>query len=109
MGVPSPPPLPFPKLFSRSSCGRIFPLYSRVMRGGLFTYLCAKWAKSVLSAGYSPDLLTEPVSVIGSKALVMRYSSERRISAVSQVHPDAEGTEIEPLSCDNHRSNQDCK
>ena len=34
---PSPPPLAFAKAFSRFGCGRIFPLFSRVMRVGLST------------------------------------------------------------------------
>ncbi len=32
MSVPSPPPLAPAKAFSRSGCGQIFPLFSRVMR-----------------------------------------------------------------------------
>ena len=37
MSGPSPPPLALAKAFSRSGCGRIFPLFSRVMRVGLST------------------------------------------------------------------------
>jgi hypothetical protein len=39
--VASPPPLAPAKAFSRSGCGRIFSLYSRVMREGLSTGPCA--------------------------------------------------------------------
>ena len=35
--IPLPPPLPLAKAFSPSGCGRIFSLYSRVMREGLST------------------------------------------------------------------------
>jgi hypothetical protein len=44
----SPPPLAPAKAFSRSGYGRIFPLFSRVMRDGLFTGPGAKSAQSVL-------------------------------------------------------------
>ena len=46
--VPSPPPLAVVKAFSRSGCGRIFPLFSRVMREGLNTGMGARSAESVL-------------------------------------------------------------
>ncbi len=46
------------KRFSRSDCGRIFPLYSRVMREGLFTNLRAKKPKSALSL----PVFSEPVA-----------------------------------------------
>lgn len=39
------PPLAPAKAFSRSGCGRIFPLFSRVMRVGLLT-VCAIRVKS---------------------------------------------------------------
>src|SRR6056297_637223 len=35
--LPPPPPLALAKAFSRSGCGRIFPLFARVMRVGLST------------------------------------------------------------------------
>ena len=44
--VPSSPPLAPAKAFSRSGGGRIFPLFSRVMREGLSTGLCARWPGS---------------------------------------------------------------
>ena len=47
--IPHCPPLAPAKAFSRSGCGRIFPLFSRVMRVGLSTGLCARWPGSVLS------------------------------------------------------------
>ena len=47
--APFPPPLAFAKAFSRSSCGRIFSLFSRVMREGLSTGPCAKRGESGLS------------------------------------------------------------
>jgi hypothetical protein len=37
------------KAFSRSGCGRIFPLFSRVMREGLSTGSDARWPESGLS------------------------------------------------------------
>ena len=43
-----PPPLALEKLFSISVSGRIFSLYSRVVREGLFIDPGAKRAKSVL-------------------------------------------------------------
>ena len=46
---PSPPPLASAKAFSRSGCGRIFPLFSRVMRTGLLTCPGARRDASVLS------------------------------------------------------------
>ena len=48
-GVPFPPPLTPAKAFSRSGSGRIFPLYSRVMREGLSTAPAAKRPGSGLS------------------------------------------------------------
>jgi len=47
--VPSAPPLALAKAFSRSGCGWIFPLFSRVMRAGLSTGSGAKWPESGLS------------------------------------------------------------
>ena len=49
MSGPSPPPLALAKAFSRSGCGRIFPLFSRVMREGLSTGAAAKSPGSGLS------------------------------------------------------------
>ena len=46
---PSPPPLAPAKAFSRSGCGRIFLLFSRVMRDGLSTGPCAGGHGSGLS------------------------------------------------------------
>ena len=40
--VAFPPPLALAKAFSRSGCGRIFSLFSRVMREGLSTGPCAR-------------------------------------------------------------------
>jgi len=58
MPVPFPPPLAPAKAFSAQGPGAKKPLYSRVMRGGLFTggRLCR--AKSVSDARYSLNLLT---------------------------------------------------
>ena len=47
--IPPPPPLAPAKAFSRSGCGRIFPLFSRVMREGLSTGPGGKWPGSGLS------------------------------------------------------------
>ncbi len=47
--IPLAPPLALAKAFSRSGCGRIFPLFSRVMREGLSTGPCARRPESVLS------------------------------------------------------------
>jgi len=47
-GLPA-PPLALAKAFSRSGSGRVFSLFSRVMRVGLSTGLCAMKAGSVLS------------------------------------------------------------
>ena len=46
--VPVPPPPALAKAFSRSGCGRIFPLFSRVMREGLSTSPSAVRPVSVL-------------------------------------------------------------
>src|SRR5690606_10379210 len=43
------PPLAPAKAFSRSGCGRIFSLFSRVMRVGLSTAPAARWPRSGLS------------------------------------------------------------
>lgn len=47
--IPPPPPLALTKAFSRSGCGRIFPLFSEVMRVGLLTGAVSKRPESVLS------------------------------------------------------------
>src|SRR6056297_2138087 len=47
-GAP-PPPLAPAKAFSRSGCGRIFSLFSRVMREGLSTGTCSVRSESGLS------------------------------------------------------------
>uniref|UniRef100_UPI004047F1E4 hypothetical protein n=1 Tax=Yoonia sp. TaxID=2212373 RepID=UPI004047F1E4 len=47
--VALPPPLAIAKAFSPSGCGRIFPLFSRVMRVRLSTGLCASRPESGLS------------------------------------------------------------
>ena len=47
--IPSPPPLAPAKAFSRSGCGRIFPLFSRVMQEGLSTGLGARRPEGGLS------------------------------------------------------------
>ncbi len=46
---PSPPPLDPAKAFSRSGCGRIFPLFAKVMRERLLTGPCAARDESGLS------------------------------------------------------------
>jgi hypothetical protein len=46
---PSPPPLAPAKAFSHPGCGRIFPLFSRVVREGLSTATCARRPGSGLS------------------------------------------------------------
>ena len=53
---PSPPPLAPAKAFSRSGCGRIFPLFSRVMRERLSTAASAKR----LGNGLSEPILSGP-------------------------------------------------
>lgn len=58
--IPPPPPLIFLKSLSRSGCRRIFPLFSRVMREGLFTTPGARRPKSVSQGRYSLDLMTAP-------------------------------------------------
>ena len=47
--IPQSPPLALAKAFSRSGCGRIFPLFSRVMREGLLTGTWVSMPKGVLS------------------------------------------------------------
>ena len=47
--IPPPPPLALEESFSRPGCGRIFPLFSRVMRVGLLTGGGARRPESVLS------------------------------------------------------------
>ncbi len=47
--IPPAPPSALAKAFSRSGCGRIFPLFSRVMQDGLSTGLCANGLRSGLS------------------------------------------------------------
>jgi hypothetical protein len=55
------PPLALAKAFSRSGCGRIFPLFSRVMREGLSTGPCAGGPEAVSQGRYSPDLMTAQI------------------------------------------------
>lgn len=43
------PPLTFAKAFSPSGCGRIFPLFSRVVRDGLSAAPAARWPGSGVS------------------------------------------------------------
>jgi hypothetical protein len=57
----SPPPLAPAKAFSRSGCGRIFPLFSRVMREGLSTGPAPGGPEAVSQGRYSPDLMTAPI------------------------------------------------
>ena len=52
--VPFPPPLALAKAFSRSGCGRIFPLFSRVMRAGLRTGLGVTRPETGLSGAIFP-------------------------------------------------------
>ena len=59
-GVPFPPPLAPAKAFSRSGCGRLFPLFSRVMRGLLLTGLGAKRPGGCLSG----PLFSGPVDCV---------------------------------------------
>ena len=54
-------PLAPAKAFSRSGFGQIFPLYSGVMRAGLFTGSAASVPEAVSQGPYSPDLMTEPI------------------------------------------------
>ena len=54
--VPSPPPLALAKAFSRSGCGRIFLLFSRVMRVGPSTDPDAR----KLRGGLSEPIFSEP-------------------------------------------------
>jgi hypothetical protein len=54
---PSPPPLAHAKAFSRSGCGRIFSLFSRVMRERLSTGLSASGSEGVSHGRFSLDLL----------------------------------------------------
>ena len=49
MPVAFPPPLALKKLFSRSGCGRIFSLFSGVIRVELLTGTFPRWSESVLS------------------------------------------------------------
>jgi hypothetical protein len=54
----SSPPLAPAKAFSRSGCGRIFPLFSRVMRAGLSTDLSPKRLGNALQSHVSLRLMT---------------------------------------------------
>ena len=56
--IPPAPPLALAKAFSRSGCGRIFPLFSRVMREGLSTGPCA----GRLGSGLSGPIFSGPVA-----------------------------------------------
>ncbi len=67
--IPRGPPPTFGKSFSLSGRGRIFSLYSRVMRVGLSTGLSAKRPKSFSQGRYSLNLMTAPISRIDCKAL----------------------------------------
>ena len=64
--IPSSPPLAPAKAFSRSGCGRIFLLLSRVMRDGLSTAPADRWPGS----GLSGSIFSGPVAcVISVKSL----------------------------------------
>ena len=72
---PSPPPLALAKAFSRSGCGRIFPLFSRVMRERLSTGLWAKRSESALSA----PIFSGPVAC----ASLVNYSQDIEFAEVN--------------------------
>jgi hypothetical protein len=78
--VAFPPPLALEKPFSRSGCGRIVPLYSKVMREGLFTGPGAKRAQSVL---YWP-IFSGPVDCAD---LVKFHKCKILLSYSSQMFP----------------------
>lgn len=77
MSGPSHPPLAPAKAFSRSSCGRIFSLYSRVIRVGRSTDLCARKLNAVSPGRYSPDLMTAPIWCSGTNNLLLNGSFRR--------------------------------
>ncbi|MDF0603965.1 hypothetical protein P1J78_24975, partial [Psychromarinibacter sp. C21-152] len=52
------PPFALAKAFSRSGCGRILPRFQRGLPDRLNTTVAAAGPKSVLSAGYSLNLMT---------------------------------------------------
>ncbi len=86
--VPFPPPLAPAKAFSRSGCDRIFPLFSRVMRVGLSTLPRVERPKRVLSARYSPKLMTAPFRCLGFKALKWKDFSERQLRVRRRFRSD---------------------
>ena len=71
--IPAPPPLALAKAFSRSGGGRIFSLFSRVMRVRLITGPCAKRPGS----GLPGPIFSEPddfVGLVNSLYLLVIYA-----------------------------------
>ena len=83
--IPPPPPLALANLFSRSGDGRIFPLFSRVMREGLNTGCGAERPKGFSQGRYSPDLLTAPFWCSGCKFLIWILFYQRALGTSTSV------------------------
>ena len=73
--VPSPLPLAPAKAFSRSGCGRIFSLYSRVMQVGLLTGPAARRPRSGLSRPIfsGPHDCSDLVMILQGSVIVAVY------------------------------------
>ncbi len=78
--VAFPPPLAPTKAFSRSGCGRIFPLFSGVMQDRLLTGTLPRRPESVLSA----PIFSRPVACA---VLVNRYQTSVYQGNYSDVNP----------------------
>ncbi len=93
---PSPPPLALAKAFSRSGCGRIFSLFSRVMREGLLTGLSARRSGSVLSGPIFSGPVNRAQSGSERHAIeIMRFNSGAHCGGVRSSVRQAAGTRIE--------------
>jgi hypothetical protein len=91
------PPLALAKAFSRSGCGRIFPLSSRVMRVGLSTGLVARRRGSRLSGPVFsvPHDCADLVNSLQSSGIAMFFQGCPEHFDAGGVRRD--GTDVEPV------------
>jgi len=89
------PPPALAKAFSRSRCGRIFSLFSRVMRVGLSPGRCARWPQSGLSGPIfsGPHDCADLVNSLQASGIAMFFRGRPAHFDAGGVRRD--GTEIE--------------
>ena len=91
--IPPPPPLALAKAFSRSGCGRIFPLFSRVMRVGLSTGPGARRPGSGLSGPIfsGPDDCADSVQTATYLFLWFFLDPHESRFVIADMHPPGTG------------------